>query len=119
MLEELLYRNYLRFETVEDNPERKALQSEIAQAIFDAARGGDYSVLELAGRLAELARGRHLLAWSADPRRTRLWEAFGADGQPAARRHRRRDPGAGRQQARLLRQRGGRGQGREDDDSGG
>lgn len=80
VLQELLYRNYLRFETIEDNPERKALQSEIAQAIFNAMESREYSVLELAGRLSALARGRHLLAWSDDDDENRLWSAFGADG---------------------------------------
>jgi len=80
VLDELLYRNYLRFDTIDDNPERKALQSEIAQAIFDELDRRDYDVLELAGRLSGLARGRHLLAWSEDPDENALWEAFGADG---------------------------------------
>jgi hypothetical protein len=84
VLDELLYRNYLRFDTLEDNPERKALQSEIAQAIFDDLDTREYDVLELAGRLSELARGRHLLAWSEDPDENALWEAFGADGALAA-----------------------------------
>lgn len=81
VLEELLYRNYLRFETIEDNPERKALQSDIAQAIFDELDRREFSVLELAGRLSELARGRHLLAWAEDPAENELWTAFGADGR--------------------------------------
>lgn len=79
-LDELLYRNYLRFETIDDNPERKALQSQIAEAIFEEIDERDYSLLQLAGALAELARGRRLLAWSADPAENELWEAFDADG---------------------------------------
>ena len=80
-IEELLYRNYLQYETIDDNPERKALQSEIAQAIFDSIEARDYSVLQLAGTLSDLARGRHLLGWSADEEENRLWAAFGADGR--------------------------------------
>jgi hypothetical protein len=80
VLEELLYRNYLRYQTLEDNPERQALQGDIAHAIFDALDQRDFSVLQLAGNLAALARGRHLLAWSEDPAENALWEAFGADG---------------------------------------
>lgn len=81
VLPELLYRNYLRYQTVEDNPERKALQSEVAQAIFDAINERDFPLLELAGLLSDMARGRHLLAWSADEAENELWAAFGADGR--------------------------------------
>lgn len=81
VIEELLYRNYLQYETIDDNPERKALQSEIAQAIFDSLETRDYSVLQLAGTLSDLARGRHLLGWSADEDENDLWAAFGADGR--------------------------------------
>ena len=81
VLEELLYRNYLRFATGEDSPERRALQSDIAQAIFDELEVRDYPVLQLAGTLSELARGRHLLAWAADEDENGLWQAFGADGR--------------------------------------
>jgi hypothetical protein len=80
VLPELLYRNYLRFGTAEDNPERKALQSEVAQAIFDALDTRDVDILELAGLLSDMARGRHLLAWSEDEAEDELWQAFGADG---------------------------------------
>ena len=80
VLEELLYRNYLRFQTLDDSPERRALQSEVAQAVFDEMENRDYSLLALAGRLSALARGRHLLAWSADEAENELWRAFGADG---------------------------------------
>jgi hypothetical protein len=81
VVEELLYRNYLQYDTIDDNPERKALQSEIAQAIFDSIESREYSVLQLAGTLSDLARGRHLLGWSADEEENELWAAFGADGR--------------------------------------
>ena len=81
VVSEILYRNYLRFETTVDSPERRALQSEVAQTIFRELETRDYPVLELAGALSNLARGRHLLAWSADEEENRLWEAFGADGR--------------------------------------
>lgn len=81
ILRQLLYENYLRFRTVDDNPERKALQSEVARAVFDAVNERDFDVLELADVLSEMARGRHLQAWSRDAAENELWRAFGADGR--------------------------------------
>ncbi len=78
---ELLNRNYLRFQTLEDNPERRALQSKVALAIFDAINNREISLTGLAAVLSDLARSRHLLAWSADPVENELWERFGASGE--------------------------------------
>ena len=81
VLVEILYRNYLRFGTTEDIPERTALQSQIATTIFDELEHREYPLLQMAGLLSELARGRHLLAWAEDPGENALWEAVGADGR--------------------------------------
>ncbi len=78
---ELLNENYLRFQTPEDNPERRALQSQVALAIFDAINNREISLTGLAAVLSDLARSRHLLAWSSDPAENELWERFGASGE--------------------------------------
>lgn len=80
VVEQLLYRNYLTFGTLDDNPERKELQGAIARAAFDAIGERDYSVFALAGALSRLARSRHLLGWAADPAEQDLWETLGIDG---------------------------------------
>jgi hypothetical protein len=81
VLQELLYENYLEYRTLEESPERRELQSRVAQAIFDALNERDFDILELAGALSDMARGRHLLAWSADESENDLWESFEADGR--------------------------------------
>lgn len=79
--DELLHRNYLRFPGPDDDPQRQAVQSGVATAIFDAMNDRDYDLLELAGWLSKAARGRHLLAWSAAEGENELWESVGADGR--------------------------------------
>ncbi|MGH9136601.1 MAG: DUF4012 domain-containing protein [Acidimicrobiales bacterium] len=78
--EQLLYRNYLRYPTHADNAELDAHQSRVAAAVFAALNTRDYSLFDLAGRLSQLARGRHLFGWSADEAENRLWVSLGADG---------------------------------------
>ncbi|MBA3765208.1 MAG: DUF4012 domain-containing protein [Actinobacteria bacterium] len=80
VVEQLLYRNYLEFQTISDHVERKSLQSEIATAAFDALNIRDYSVFELAESLSVMARSRHFLGWSSDPAENELWQRIGADG---------------------------------------
>lgn len=77
----LLHEQYLAFRTLEDNPERRSVQSAVARTIFDELDQREFSVLELAGNLATLAHGRHILAWAEDPDENALWESFGADGR--------------------------------------
>lgn len=79
VLEELLYRNYLRFDDPAVTDARRDAQSRVARTVFDALETRDYSVTELAGVLSDLARSRHLQAWAEDPAENDLWEAFGAN----------------------------------------
>ncbi|MBA2283629.1 MAG: DUF4012 domain-containing protein [Acidimicrobiia bacterium] len=80
VVEELLYRNYLEFPSLAENDARRELQSQVANAVFDGLNNRDYSVTRLAGVLSDLARTRHLLAWSTDPAENELWASVGADG---------------------------------------
>lgn len=77
----LLHENYLEFGTREESAARRAEQSAVAQAVFDALDQRDYSIITLAGVLSEMARGRHLLGWSSDPHENELWRSFGAGGE--------------------------------------
>jgi hypothetical protein len=80
VIEQLLFRNYLEFQDIADNEERKSLQSEIATAAFEALNTRDYSVFELADSMTTMARSRHFLGWSQDPSENELWQLIGADG---------------------------------------
>ncbi|MGQ0617274.1 MAG: DUF4012 domain-containing protein [Acidimicrobiia bacterium] len=80
VVDEILNRNYLRFDERDDRDERLQLQSQIARATFEALKGRPVELAPLAGALGDLARSRHLLGWAADPDVQALWEAIGADG---------------------------------------
>lgn len=79
-LYQLLVGNYLQYRDFDARDERVEVQGEFANAVFDNLTSGDTSITSLAGALGDLARGRHLLAWSADPELQGLWEELGADG---------------------------------------
>ena len=59
---------------------RRERQSEIAVAAIKAASTPGTDLVELARNLAEAARSRHLMMWSADPEQQAAWEAAGVDG---------------------------------------
>lgn len=77
----LLHENYLEYESITESDERRAVQSQVAQAIFTALNERDYSITRLAGILSQAARGRHILGWSRDPAENELWASFGAGGE--------------------------------------
>ena len=77
---ELINSNYLRYQTSNEAPERRAAQSNVAKAIFDAMNTRDYSVTRLASVLWKLGLSRHLLAYAKDPTVNELWQKVGADG---------------------------------------
>ncbi len=62
------------------NAARREQLGRIASGVLDALREGRYDPAELAGHVSSLVAGRHLLAWSADPRREQAWTAAGAAG---------------------------------------
>lgn len=77
---ELINKNYLRYQTSVDAPERRKSQSNAAKAIFEALNTRSYSITKLASVLSDLAKSRHLLAWAKDPAVNELWRKVGADG---------------------------------------
>jgi hypothetical protein len=79
VLEELLYRQYLRF-PVDETPERREQLAAIAEATFVALERGGVVLPDLAGGLARAVRGRHLMAWSSRPDEQEAWAAAGVDG---------------------------------------
>jgi HAMP domain-containing protein len=60
--------------------ERRELLGELAAAAVDAIQSGGVAVPDLADELAGAVRGRHLLAWSADPSKQAGWAAAGVGG---------------------------------------
>ena len=77
---ELINKNYLRYQSSNEAPERRVAQSNVAKAIFDAMNTRDYSITRLAAVLAKLAESRHLLAAAKDPAVNALWQQLSADG---------------------------------------
>jgi hypothetical protein len=77
-VQQLVNENYFRF--ANDKPERKDAQGRVARAIFDALNTRDIPLIKLAVQLQDLARSRHLAAWSSNPAEQTLWEDVGADG---------------------------------------
>jgi hypothetical protein len=77
---QLLFTNYLLYPTADQTNVRRDVQSSVARAAFTALRSGAYSVPQLLHALDLDAKGRHLLAWSADPAEQAMWVKLGADG---------------------------------------
>ncbi|HEX3539182.1 MAG TPA: DUF4012 domain-containing protein [Acidimicrobiales bacterium] len=77
---QLLYTNYLLYPTGDQTNARRDVQSNVARAAFAALRGSGYSLPKLAHELQLDAKGRHLLAWSADSAEEAMWTKLGADG---------------------------------------
>jgi hypothetical protein len=77
----VLHENYLEYDTLEEREARQSEQGQLAAAIFEALKTRDVEVADLAIGLREAARGRHLLAWAADPGIQELWDTVGATGE--------------------------------------
>jgi hypothetical protein len=56
----------------------------VASAVFDALNARPVPMIKLAAKLQELARCRHLAAWSRLPDQQELWEDLGVDGSRSA-----------------------------------
>lgn len=78
--QQILNENYLRFETGAEIGERREAQGEIAAAIFEALKGRDIEIADLAVAVQASAAGRHLLAYADDPEVQDLWDDVGAAG---------------------------------------
>jgi hypothetical protein len=59
---------------------RSGRLSAVAQGALEAIDRPDVELARLAEELAGAARGRHLLAWAANPTMQQAWEAAGLDG---------------------------------------
>jgi hypothetical protein len=75
----LINENYLNFSSSDPSGRRDA-QGRVAKAIFDAINTRHVSLIRLAAKLQDLAKSRHLEAWSSNPDEQKLWEDVGADG---------------------------------------
>lgn len=62
------------------NAARQEQLGVIASAVVAAINAGSSDLPRLADGLAAAARGRHLLAWSADAAQQRMWAVAGVDG---------------------------------------
>lgn len=60
---------------------RRELLGLIAKAAVDALQKGGWETATLASELADAARGRHLLAWSAQAEGRQMWERARVDGR--------------------------------------
>lgn len=78
--QQILNESYLRFDTGAEGEARREAQGEIAAAIFDALKGRDVEIGELALAMERSAAGRHLLAYADDPDVQALWDDLGASG---------------------------------------
>jgi hypothetical protein len=79
----LINENYFRFSTP-DQTERRDAQGRVASAIFDALNTRHVSLVKLVAKLQELARSRHVAAWSELPEEQKLWHDLGVDGSRSA-----------------------------------
>ena len=75
----LINENYLNYSSSDPSGRRDA-QGRVAKAIFDAINTRHVSLIKLAAKLQDLAKSRHLLAWSSNPDEEKLWQDVGADG---------------------------------------
>jgi hypothetical protein len=78
--QKVLNESYIAFDTLDERGNRVEVQSALAKQIFEAFKERAVPVSQLATALQQAAKGRHLLASSADPDVLSLWESIGADG---------------------------------------
>ena len=78
--QKVLNESYIAFDSLDERGDRVEVQSALAKQIFEAFKEREVPVATLATALREAAKGRHLLASSADPDVQALWESIGADG---------------------------------------
>lgn len=79
--ERILYEAYLEFETFAERDARLAAQDRLARALFDELQRREVDLLDVVAALQDAAGGRHLMAWSADPRLQSLYVDLGVAGE--------------------------------------
>lgn len=76
----LLHDQYVGLSTSDPQARRREQLGAIARSAFEALQQRDWDVAELASALAQAARGRHILGWSARPAEQQGWAAAKLDG---------------------------------------
>ncbi len=80
VLDRLLREQYRGLDVKDPQAERREELGAMAAAVVGALEKGEYSAWRLATALTRTSRGRHVLAWSADPEDQRTWEKVGVAG---------------------------------------
>lgn len=80
VLQELLHDQYKRFGAQASNPARREILADVAGAVMARLDAGDWAPSQLMSSLAEAARGRHVMVWSARPAEEAAWRAAGTAG---------------------------------------
>jgi hypothetical protein len=76
----VLNQPYLDFGDRSVRDQRLEVQSQLANALFEAIQNRDIELLDVVAALQRAADGRHLMAWSRDPVIEDLFDSFGAAG---------------------------------------
>jgi type II secretory pathway pseudopilin PulG len=84
VIEELLLRQYERFDARRDRLDRRETLGDTAAAVFGAFNERDWSAVGLVSALQRAGTGRNVLLWSSDPVQQAAWTAIGADGAVSA-----------------------------------
>ena len=83
VLGDVMIRQYLGLVGYPDQATRRDRLSEIAHGALDNLNKSGWHAADLVDQLRGAARGRHLLAWSANPTEQAGWSAAGIDGAVA------------------------------------
>jgi hypothetical protein len=78
IVRELLHDQYVRYGPTQ--AARREALSDVARSVFDRIDAGDWKADELARRLTDSVRGRHLMLWAADATSQAAWAGAGASG---------------------------------------
>lgn len=82
VVDQLLYRNYLRFDQAgAERVARAELQGQVGQAVFQALDQRPTDLPKLFAALRYTVASRHLMGWSSDPEEELLWQRVGAAGE--------------------------------------
>jgi hypothetical protein len=80
VVDRLLRDQYQGLDAMDPQSERREELGAMATAVVGALEKGEYSPWRLATSLARASRGRHILAWSANPQDQRTWDRAGIAG---------------------------------------
>jgi hypothetical protein len=80
IVRELLHDQYVRYDSA-GQAERQEAMADVAGSVFRKLDAGGWKPDELAGRLTDAVRGRHLLIWAADAAIQEGWAGARASGE--------------------------------------